>query len=143
MTDAILTDLVTRLIILLVLAFLGGIAIFIATELTAKSELLAPFRRWLIRAGGRATVRRDPDNTYGRHGAYGGPPRWYDRIVIFFTDAWTCPFCSSFWHGFWVAAVVFTLVGPGWAALTYPLSVGIAKLLHDGVSRGKGHGRER
>ncbi len=106
---------------LLVLSLISGLGIFAATQLTAKSSLFAPARERLLDAGLRAT--QDP------HGPWAAPTR-------FFSDAFICPFCTTFWHGFWIVALVGAAIGAGPLAClaAYLPAVGVAKIVHDSLT---------
>ncbi len=110
---------------LLLIILLGGLAVFAATELTAKSTLFGPLRERLLHAAARAAARRQ-----------GGleQSRWQcrsDPVIVFIGDAWVCPFCSSCWHAAWVAAVVGLHAGWAGGAIAYLPIIATAKLLHD------------
>lgn len=97
---------------------LNGLAILAGTELTTKSQLFEPARKLLLGWGVRATIF--PDVRFG----------WLAR---FLADAWTCPFCSSFWHGAWSTIMVGSWDHLGfWGGIViYLPSIGMAKILHD------------
>lgn len=100
---------------------LQSLTVFAATELTAKSELFRPLRERLLAAGVRATIRRED-----------GKGRLFDPVVVFLSDAWTCPFCTSWWHAAWVAVTTGLLIGSWWIpSVTVIASVGLAKVIHD------------
>ncbi len=111
-----------RCLTLLVITVLAALAIFAATELTARAEITRPLRDRLL----LAWIQLD------RQG-----PDWVAKIVGFFAAAWTCPFCTSFWHGAWIAPFLCLVTGAGWPigiALYFP-AIGLSKVLLDRSGR--------
>ncbi len=95
---------------------LQALAILACTELTVVAKIAEPLQTRLHRIG-----------------------LWGDRhtgaraaLARFFANAWTCWFCSSWWHAGWLVPTITWAIGGGLlAALTTALpSVGAAWVLH-------------
>jgi hypothetical protein len=103
---------------ILILILVQGLTVLAATELTAKSSLFGPVRAKLLEWGVLGTVE---------------PDHWWSGLARFTSDAFTCPFCTSFWHAGWAAPWCCYILGDplGLSCATYLPAVAVAKILHD------------
>ncbi len=95
---------------------LSAFAVLACTELTVEARITRPLQRQIHRMGLWGDRNKGPLPT----------------VASFLADAWTCWFCSSWWHAGWIVpAFTWALDGNVPAALLSLLpAVGAANVLH-------------